>query len=228
VPVEVIGEIADETWFAATDVVRVLRPKSKITTGDVVDGPVLTYTLDEIVLLEWEDPAGHPVDSYEVWLTRDGGGAWEALATGLTERRYLWHVTGDPTEAGILEVVAVDELGPMGALQTAPFVVTGRTASAGESVLPESVDLRFASANPARGSVRLDLAMPTAGHVDVAVHDVRGAVVARVVSGTFEAGRHTLAWNGRLSAGNVASPGMYFVRGTAGGRTFTIRFALLR
>jgi len=227
VPVSVIGEIADITWFAGDDTVRVLRPKSKMTTGDIADDPSVSYAVGDRILIEWEDPTGHPNATYEIWLTRDGEN-WEPLATGLTENQYLWEVSGDPTDQGIIEVVAVDELGPMGAMQTSPFVLVGGTTATDTQKLPERVDLRFASANPARGSVRLELAMPTVGDVDVTVHDVRGAVVARIASGTFEPGRHMLTWDGRLNAGSVASPGMYFVRGVAGGRTFTIRFALLR
>jgi hypothetical protein len=228
VPVEVIGEVADVTWFAGWDHVRVLRPKSKLALGDIVDAGPVAFQMDELMLLEWEDPVGHPVSSYEVWYTADGGNNWEALVTGLTERQYLWRITGAPTDAGILEIVAVDDLGPMGAVRTDMFAVTGRTAMAEPVSLPEQVALRFASANPARGHARLELALPKAGPVDVTVHDIRGAVVARLAGGTFEAGRHMLRWDGRVSGGPTASPGMYFVRGQAGGQTFMIRFALVR
>jgi len=44
------------------------------------------------------------------------------------------------------------------------------------------------------------------------VHDVRGAVVARLVDGMQGAGPQTARWNGRGTRGAVVAPGVYLIR----------------
>src|SRR5262249_21757855 len=61
--------------------------------------------------------------------------------------------------------------------------------------LPSRYALR--AFNPVRATAVLELALPEAGVADIAIYDVRGAVVARLPRDTFAAGWHPVRWNGR-------------------------------
>jgi len=56
--------------------------------------------------------------------------------------------------------------------------------------------LRLAGANPARGSFQLDINLPVSGYADLAVFDLSGRRVASPVSGTLEAGAHSVLVSG--------------------------------
>jgi uncharacterized repeat protein (TIGR01451 family) len=56
-----------------------------------------------------------------------------------------------------------------------------------------------------------------AAQVDIAVYDVAGKLVRKVVSGVQAAGRHTATWDGRSDEGVRVIRGVYFVRTTIAG-----------
>lgn len=72
----------------------------------------------------------------------------------------------------------------------------------------------------ARGAgTTLRFALPEAGAVRLAIHDVTGRLVRVVQTGPLEPGAHVSRWDGRDAAGNAAAPGLYFARLVARGRT---------
>lgn len=75
------------------------------------------------------------------------------------------------------------------------------------------------SPNPFFGAthVRLTIADPAGADVDVAVYDLAGRRLASLWSGRLGVGTHDASWNGRTERGEPAKPGVYFVRGHAGG-----------
>lgn len=77
-----------------------------------------------------------------------------------------------------------------------------------------------------RSVVRFDLA--TAGPARVAVYDVRGREVARLVDRTFALGSHEVEWMGRAGNGTQAPSGVYFVVLQSAGERITRRVVLLR
>ncbi len=91
-----------------------------------------------------------------------------------------------------------------------------------------SLALRFAGEHPARGGARLELTLPSAGHLDVRVFDVRGARVRELRSGDCAAGVHALSWDGTRDDGAPVAPGVYLVRAhTARGEAWR-RVVMLR
>ena len=65
----------------------------------------------------------------------------------------------------------------------------------------------------ANGSARLSFTLPKAGAVSMKLYDIRGAVVRTLAGGqSFEAGAHSLRWDGTNNAGSRVSPGIYFVQ----------------
>jgi hypothetical protein len=76
-------------------------------------------------------------------------------------------------------------------------------------------------------TVQFDTPSP-AGHVSVAVYNVRGQLVKRLVDEPFERGRHTAVWNGRDESGRLVSSGAYFVRLEADGQVRQEKLFLVR
>jgi len=88
--------------------------------------------------------------------------------------------------------------------------------------------LHVASANPARGAVRLVYQVPRAGAVALGIYDVTGRRICTLLKGRAEAGAATATWEGRDDAGQPVAPGIYFVRMAADQGTRVARLALLR
>ena len=65
--------------------------------------------------------------------------------------------------------------------------------------------------NPAKSRARVAFALPRAAPVKLSVLDLQGREVAVLADGRFEAGRHSLEWDGRSRGGTLHS-GLYWVR----------------
>ena len=225
VPVEVIGQVADATWFQGVDHIRVRRPRVAVAGSGA--GFPEELGADTRVLLTFTDPEGAPASSFSLYYSPDGGESWTAVAEGVTSRTYQWTVSHEPTEQGLLELVAYDELGVLGSRTTSEFEVLYGAAAVGDDRGPESLTLRFAGRNPGK-SASIQLGMPEAGPATVKVFDVRGAVVRELQRGELGAGWHRVDWNGRDATGRPGLPGVYFIRAEWAGKTSTLRFALIR
>ncbi|MDO9694222.1 MAG: hypothetical protein Q7W56_05790, partial [Candidatus Latescibacteria bacterium] len=62
----------------------------------------------------------------------------------------------------------------------------------------------------------------------LSVFDLRGRLVRALPDPAAFAGGPVVEWNGRDDDGQVAAPGVYFIRWTGGGRTLTEKLTLLR
>ncbi|TMQ66477.1 MAG: choice-of-anchor D domain-containing protein [Candidatus Eisenbacteria bacterium] len=223
VPVELIGELADLTWFRGTDHLRVLPPQVDLASGD---GEPTRYIPNSQVELLWNDPPGASAASFDLWYSATGGETWSLVSGGMTSRSYVWTVPTAPTDAGRLELVARDDHGVMGSWLSTLFIIpSGITGVKDER--PASFGLRLVSANPSPGAARLELAVPERAEVEVRVHDVHGRLVRRLASGPYEPGRHMLVWDGRGERGDPVGAGIYFARLVARGRSYTVRLALI-
>jgi len=67
---------------------------------------------------------------------------------------------------------------------------------------------------PRLGTRSWDVAflLPSAGPTEIAIFATSGRLVRGVVSEEMTAGRHSISWNGRDSAGSIAPSGVYLVR----------------
>ena len=73
------------------------------------------------------------------------------------------------------------------------------------------------SPNPSRGRVRLSVTLPVAGRARLAIHDVSGREVARLLDGEHAAGSFSLAWDASVS------PGLYFATLSVAGERVSTR-----
>ena len=78
------------------------------------------------------------------------------------------------------------------------------------------------------GIAKLSYAIPSAGRVRLAVHDVHGRLVRTLVDRPEPAGSYTENWNGLSRQGSSAAPGVYFIRLEAGGQALTEKVVIMR
>lgn len=121
---------------------------------------------------------------------------------------------------------AVHETDESNNAATRTFVVEHGLLGAGPA-LPRELALSSARPNPTRSGATLELALPAPADVRVSVVDVQGRVASRLASGRREAGRHVLAWDGRVG-GREAPAGLYLVRVDVGARTLVRRVLIVR
>lgn len=81
--------------------------------------------------------------------------------------------------------------------------------------------------NP-RTEIAYDLPAGFAGRVQLAVYDVAGRVVRRLVDREQTAGRQSVVWDGRDDGGRAAASGVYLYRIRAGDETAVDRMLLVR
>jgi len=229
VTVEVIGEEEDVSWFVATDIVKVTKPTVSTAlrqkAGNATNLPPVSLAAGSALPFSWTDPVDVRVTTYELWYSADAGRTWELQAGNLSAHAYTWTVPEGPVEAARLELVALDEQGPVGSWFSELFAIgEGAVVEA----LPTRFTLRMAGANPARGNVLFSVGVPQQGDVDVKVFDVKGTLVHRLVHASMTPGWHPLSWDGRNASGRPVAAGVYFVRMTAGKNADTQRVLLVR
>jgi hypothetical protein len=89
--------------------------------------------------------------------------------------------------------------------------------------------LFMAGPNPTSSESRLGVHLERGGVVSLAIYDVRGALVRRLVSGTQRAaGTSVESWDLRDDAGTRVSSGVYFARLEAPGSVITRRVTVVR
>ncbi|MFB3908570.1 MAG: right-handed parallel beta-helix repeat-containing protein [Candidatus Eisenbacteria bacterium] len=100
-------------------------------------------------------------------------------------------------------------------------------AGAADAGVAGRFDLRLLPI-PARETVEMELTLPRAADLRVEVFTVDGARVATVLDGPREPGVVHASWDGLLSGGRRAAPGVYWVRADAGGEVRTGKVVLAR
>lgn len=70
--------------------------------------------------------------------------------------------------------------------------------------------------NPFNPRTRIDFDLPDAGHVQIALYDVRGREVRRLLDEMRPAGLNSVRWDGNDGAGRAAASGVYFYEVKAG------------
>lgn len=82
--------------------------------------------------------------------------------------------------------------------------------------------------NPFNPSTRVDFAIETDGHVDLAVYDITGRRLRTLVSQDMAAGAHDIEWNGRDDAGRELAGGVYLLRLMSGATIHNEKLVLLK
>jgi hypothetical protein len=88
--------------------------------------------------------------------------------------------------------------------------------------------LSVAHPNPFAGATTVDLALPQSGPATLAIFDLSGRRVRRLLAGDFAAGSRRVVWDGRNDEGVSVPAGLYLVRLDSAGTQQTRRVVLVR
>ncbi|MBI1795440.1 MAG: S8 family serine peptidase [Candidatus Eisenbacteria bacterium] len=171
------------------------------------------------------------VDSPYVTIV-DGLGAFGDILAGQTRNNagnlFRVAVAADAPHRTVVHfTVAVTAYGACGSV-TFPDTLYDPTVSVpdGRAALP-ALALEDISPDPAAGRATFALAMAEAGHVRLALFDVRGRRVRTLVDGVRSAGVVRETWDGRDDAGAPAPAGIYLARVERAGLSAQRKFAWL-
>jgi hypothetical protein len=82
--------------------------------------------------------------------------------------------------------------------------------------------------NPFNPSTSISFYMPGPGRVRLDIFDVQGRRIRTLADSQFEAGRHTVHWNGLNDAGAGVSSGVYLYRLVTGKSSLTRKLVMMR
>ncbi|HEX7879317.1 MAG TPA: CAP domain-containing protein [Candidatus Eisenbacteria bacterium] len=102
--------------------------------------------------------------------------------------------------------------------------VPGDDPYAGAAVLALAPNLP----NPFTTATRLAWTQPASAHVTLTVHDAAGRRIVTVADGRFDAGDHTVLWNGADADAKPVAAGLYFSRLVVDGQVRTGKLLLTR
>jgi len=121
-----------------------------------------------------------------------------------------WTVSDTVTDQARLVVAAVDRYGWAGADTSAVFEIRDGGTDSPPSPLADA--LGPAAPNPFNPSTTIAFSLAAAADIVLAVYDMRGREIARLAEGSWPAGRHDAAWDGRDGDGAPIASGAYLAR----------------
>ncbi len=97
------------------------------------------------------------------------------------------------------------------------------------SILADDGNLiRDVSPNPFNPSTTVTVTLARSAHLEVAIYDLAGRLVADLHNGHQDKGEHQLVWNGRTVEGLLAGSGSYLLKVAVGDQTETQKLLLLK
>lgn len=189
--------------------------------------PTATYLADfhaarrgSAVLVRWRLSALPPGTVFHVW--RNGPGS--------DRERLSTQALGASSEGEFLDTVP-----PQGPAEYWLQQVGGDGAalwfgpvSVDAVALPTMPRLGHNYPNPFNPRTTFDFSVPRTGYVSLAIHDLGGALVVKLVDGVLPAGEHSADWSGRDSHGRVMPSGVYCARLETDGGVRTVKITLAR
>jgi len=137
-------------------------------------------------------------------------------------------VTFDATglETGTYEVnLVLQSSGGAPVLVPVTLLVDTSTA-AGD--LPATIQLAQNAPNPFNPRTTINFSLPTAGHVHLTVHDLRGRLVKTLASEAMPAGAHAISFDGTGTDGRRLASGTYVYQLRTGTETLSGRMMLVK
>lgn len=155
-----------------------------------------------------------------IYLSADHGDHWTSVGDGLTTGVQSLALSADQTTL----IAGTSGYG----VWTRPLSeMMDVTAVSTESAPPAAAALR-AYPNPFNPNSTIEYFVPKAGPVRLAIHDVSGRLVRRLVDRIHAAGDHRVSWDGRNDRGSHVGSGVYLFRLDAGSASVTRKVSLLK
>lgn len=151
-----------------------------------------------------------------VLVTTDGGGAWQPMSQGLIDTDVLCLAInpGNYLFCGTRKG---------GSYRWSLVGIEEQSQYSGTDQLGVQV-----TPNPVQSRARIRFSLAGRSMVCVALYDIRGCRVKRLVSEALSAGDHVVAWNGTNETGVPVASGVYFCRVSAGPATHVTKLVLER
>ena len=122
----------------------------------------------------------------------------------------------DSSEGSMIDVMVVDG--------SSAWVNNGLTiVSMSDAVLPTEIALSAAYPNPFNPTTSFMYDISSDMDVNIAIYDIRGRMVAELVSGLHNQGQYKATWNANMNAS-----GVYFVKMVAGSTVKTQKLMLVK
>ena len=151
--------------------------------------------------------SGQPANSIAVW----DGATWSALGSGLSPVGPVYALAG--YAGGLFAGGFFNTAGGRPSAFLAEWLGAATTAVEGSPrALVSGLALAPPWPNPARAGARIAFRLPQAGAVNMAIYDLNGRLVQRLVNNSLPAGAHEQTWDGRDAGGAPAHAGLYWVR----------------
>lgn len=98
-----------------------------------------------------------------------------------------------------------------------------------ETPLPATMKLEQNYPNPFNAETKISFSLEKPGMANLTIYDIEGRGIANPISGYFESGLHSVIWDGRNDAGQMANSGVYFYKLSTGNQgSITRRMVLLK
>jgi hypothetical protein len=94
--------------------------------------------------------------------------------------------------------------------------------------LPKDYKLCQNYPNPFNAVTEVAYSLAEAGHITLAIYNIRGQLVRTVVDGSQNAGEYRAVWDGRNVVDRQVASGLYFCRLKAGDFSKTIKMVLVK
>ncbi len=111
------------------------------------------------------------------------------------------------------------------------FVIVGpASAVTSQKSVPGEFELVQNFPNPFNMETVIPYVIPENGpvHVRLDIYDLQGRIIAKLVRGTRNPGRHTVNWNGRNLNNEIVGSGVYLCKLRAGGTEQTIKLMIIK
>lgn len=150
---------------------------------------------------------------------------WASLAKNIgNELRFVYSSDGSTGNAvqgnGVEPTTYLYYSFPTANIPLTPGAVDGRPNSG----VPASFALHQNFPNPFNPSTSISFDLSKSSNVNLSVYDVNGKLVATLVNGRIEAGKHSVAWN----AGKNIPSGIYFAKLQSEGLNSVLKMTLLK
>jgi hypothetical protein len=103
-----------------------------------------------------------------------------------------------------------------------------RSVDSGEERAPKVDAIAQNYPNPFNPETEIRFQLPQASHVVVRIFNLSGQEIRTLVNAPYEAGYHTVRWDGRDNHGSPLASGVYLYRFDAGGFSQVKKMSLLR
>nr|MBN2278142.1 T9SS type A sorting domain-containing protein [candidate division Zixibacteria bacterium] len=97
-----------------------------------------------------------------------------------------------------------------------------------DGLLPTEYALRQNFPNPFNASTSIEFDLPKAGQIELMIYNALGRKVRSLINSGYEAGRHSIIWDGNDQSGRPAASGIYFYVIKAGDFSESRKMMLLK